>query len=106
MTSFDDEVDTVTPLDGDGRNVVGLDEQFGGSVPYDDSTGNINPAEFDTAGRTRVATPIGYRFASNDKALPVVDSDGVKMTREQADAVIAESDNLVFLVDNDENEEV
>lgn len=90
-----DDVDTTTPLDGDGHNVTGVAEQFG----------NPPEEEYETQGRTVVATRRGYRFASNNKDLPVIHSGGVKMTREQADEVVTESGGVVFLVDNNESEE-
>jgi hypothetical protein len=90
----DNGVDTTTPLDGDGRNVTGVAEQFG-----DDA-----PEEYTTRGQTTVATRRGYRFASSNQDLPVITSDGIKMTKSEADAVVAESNGRVSIV-TDESEE-
>lgn len=88
-------VDTTTPLDGDGRNVTGVAEQFG-----DDA-----PEEYTTRGQTVVATRRGYRFASSNKDLPVITSDGIKMTKDEADAVVAESDGFASIVTNESEED-
>lgn len=90
------DVDTVTPLDGDGSNATGVEEQF-----LDD-----NPAEdYETKGRTTVATRRGYRFVSSNPDLPVVTYTGVKMTKEEADSLVTEADGLVHIVNPTENEE-
>lgn len=87
--SESDGADTVTPLDGDGRNVVGLDEQFE----------NVSADEYETRGQTTVATRRGYRFVPSDKEIPIITSDGVKMGKEDADKVVAESRGRVFIVE-------
>lgn len=95
--TFDDDngVDTTTPLDGDGRNVTGVAEQFD-NVPEDGYT---------TKGQTTVATRRGYRFVPSNKDLPVVTSAGLKMTKDEAEAVVAESGGLASIVTNNESEE-
>jgi len=106
MIVTDDNVDTVTPLDGDGSGVTGLDEQFRTShvnEPFDPSTGNIPAAEFETQGRTTVATRRGYAFASNDKAIPVVTHTGLAVTKEQAEALVEESAGLVHIKQDEED---
>lgn len=85
--------DTVTPLDGDGQNVV-IPPEGSPQVPTD----NVPPEDYDTRGQTTVATPRGYRFSSSDKEIPVIDVHGVQVTSAQADALIKESDDLVYKV--------
>lgn len=101
----DDNVDTVTPLDGDGSGVTGIAEQFDRTddEPFDPSTGNIKAEAFETQGRTTVATRRGYAFASNNKALPVVTHAGLAVTKEQADALVDESNGLVTIKQNEED---
>ena len=91
--------DTVTPLDGDGKNVVTPGE---GEPTVD--TGNVGPEDYSTRGQTTVATPRGYRFAPSDKEVPVVTHAGLKVTAEQADALVSESDGLVFKVEQKDGE--
>lgn len=90
--AFDDDVDTVTPLDGDGSNATGVDEQFN----------NTPETEYETRGRTRVATRKGYRFKPSNKDLPEIHSGGVNMTSDEADAVVEESGGVVFIVQDQE----
>jgi len=88
--------DTVTPLDGDGSNVTGVTEQFP----------NVAAEDYKTRGQTTVATRRGYRFVPSNKDLPVVTDQGVKMTKEDAEAAVAESNGRAFIVSNDdENKE-
>lgn len=100
-----DDVDTVTPLDGDGTGVTGIAEQFDRTddEPFDPSTGNIKAEAFETQGRTTVATRRGYAFASNDKSIPVVTHAGMVVTKEQAEALVEESDGLVHIIQNEED---
>lgn len=81
MTEHD--ADTVTPLDGDGSNVTGVDEQFE----------NVSQADYETRGQTTVATRRGYRFVPSDKEIPVITSAGVKVTAEQAEELVEASKN-------------
>ena len=76
-----DPVDTITPLDGEDGNVTGLQDQFG----------NTPESEYETKGKTTVATRHGYRFASSNKDVPVIHSGGVKVTKEVADELVKES---------------
>lgn len=102
--SFDNEndgVDTTTPLDGDGHNVTGLEAQF---APFDEG-GNLTEDHYETRGRTVVKTPIGYRFASQDKNLPVITSAGLKVTADEAEALREESDGLVSVAPNETEED-
>lgn len=95
------EADTVTPLDGDGHSVVG-----GAFQPFDEGTGNIKDEYFETKGRTTVATRPGFVFSPSDKGIPVITSSGVQMTKEQADAVVAEAESTragVRIVGNDDD---
>lgn len=92
-----DGTDTVSPLDGDGHNVVDPTE-----------SGNVPAEDFDTKGKTTVATRRGYAFNPSNKDLPQITSAGVKMTKDQADEVVAESANskaAAFIVSDDENKE-
>jgi len=89
--------DTVTPLDGEDGNVTGVAAQF--------APENVSAEYYDTRGQTTVATRRGYAVVPTNKDLPMVTSEGVKMTKEQADAVVAESNGRAFLVSDDENEE-
>jgi hypothetical protein len=90
--------DTVTPLDGEDGNVTGVAEQFE----------RPDARDYKTRGQTTVATRRGYAVAPSDKSLPVVTSDGVKMTKEQAEAVVKESNGRAFIKgsgDADQDEE-
>lgn len=100
-----DNVDTVTPLDGDGTGVTGLGDQFHNEEyePFDPSTGNIKAEAFETQGRTTVATRRGYAFASNDKEIPVVTHAGLVVTKEQAEALVEESEGLVTIKQDEED---
>lgn len=89
--------DTVAPMD------VGEDE--GEFTPFGESTGNITLEHYDTQGRTTVATRRGYRFAPSDKALPVVTHRGVKMSKDAADEVVAESNGVVHVVEDIDEED-
>ena len=57
--------------------------------------GNVSSEDYTTRGQTVVATRRGYRFTPEDKSIPVITRDGVKVTKEQADALVAESGGLV-----------
>lgn len=95
--------DTVTPLDGDGHNVV-MGEDFS---PFDEESGNINEEYYETRGKTTVATRPGYAFQPSDKGLPVITHTGVRMTKEQAEQVVAESTSTragVHIVTSEEEE--
>lgn len=62
-----------------------------------------NGKRYVTRGQVRLATPWGYAFASSNKDLPVVTDVGVKMTREDADKVMAEAaDHDVFVFEQKE----
>lgn len=100
-----DDVDTVTPLDGDGSGVTGIEDQFDttGDEPFDPSTGNIKPEIYETQGRTTVATRRGYAFASNDKEIPVITHSGLVVTKEVADSLVEESNGLVHIKQNEED---
>lgn len=86
------DADTVTPLDGDGSNVTGLDEQFE----------NVKQEDYDTRGQTTVATRRGYRFAPSDKNVPVITNTGVKVTADQAEALVKESNGMVSVRKDEE----
>lgn len=104
MIVNDDNVDTVTPLDGDGSGVTGVAEQFDRTddEPFDSSTGNIKPEAYETQGRTTVATRRGYAFSPNDKAFPVVTHTGIKVTKDEAEALIEESNGLVSITNEED----
>lgn len=51
--------------------------------------------EYESSGRITIATRPGYAHRPTDENLPIIDSSGVKVTREQADAVMAEA-NAVY----------
>lgn len=92
-----EDVDTVTPLDGDGHDVV-FPQEGDGALTF----GNVDAEDYESRGKTTVATPRGYRFASANKDIPVIDSTGIKVTREVAAEVLAESDQhngKVFVVE-------
>ena len=94
------DADTLTPLDGEDGNVTGLSAQFD----------NTPESEYETRGKTTVATRRGYRFVPSDKDLPVIHSGGVKVTAEVAAQLIEEAggeDNrtgLHIVTDNNEEE--
>lgn len=63
--------------------------------------------QYTTRGQVRLATRQGYRFRPSNKDLPEITPEGVNMSRENADAVLDESDQndgFVFEV-TDDNEE-
>lgn len=103
MTS--DNVDTVTPLDGDGSGVTGIAEQFDRTddEPFDPTTGNIRAEAYDTQGRTTVATRRGYAFVPNDKSIPVITNTGLATTKEVADSLVTESSGVVYIKQNEED---
>lgn len=96
--SDDFESDTVTPLDvpeeGFGELPDGPD-----SEPEADVTPDSDVDEDE--GKVTVRTRRGYAFQSSDKDLPVVDFTGVKVTQEQADFLVDESDGIVSVVKED-----
>lgn len=47
--------------------------------------------EWQTQGRTTVATRSGYQFHPTNKDLPVITPEGVNMTAAEADEVLAEA---------------
>lgn len=67
----------------------------------DSGTDRVSVEDYTTNGKTQVATPRGYSFASGDKTIPVIDHTGVKVTAEQAASLIEESGKLVLVVDDD-----
>lgn len=83
-----DDTDTVTPLDGDGHNVVYPEGDY---EPFDDATGNVKSEYYETRGKTTVATRRGFVFVPSDKSLPVITPDGVNMTKDEAEEVVAEA---------------
>ena len=104
MTDNND-VDTVTPLDGDGQNVVF--PSVGDEGDLADKFDRPAAEDYDSKGQTTVATPFGYAFVSSDQSLPVVTHQGVNVTKEQADAIVAESDEndgKVYVRTDDEGE--
>lgn len=88
-------VDTVTPLDGDGRNVIGAEAD----------AASTDAEDYKTKGRTTVATRRGFRFRSANEDLPVVTHAGIKVTREEANALVEESSGLVSITSDNENKE-
>lgn len=94
VSEFNDAADTVTPPDVEGATVIRERHE------------NAMPEDYDTKGQTTVATRRGYAFAPSNKAIPVITEAGIKMTREQADEVVAESDRSdgkVFIVEDKED---
>lgn len=83
------------------------DAAFGGT---DTTNGDPDPTtvtasgdEYSTQGRTTVRAPWGQAFRSADASLPLIDERGVLMTKEQAEAVVAEAEdnNLTLTIDKD-----
>lgn len=72
------------------------DKSVSGGVGVFD-TGNVSEKEYTTQGNTVVRTPHGYRFAPTENGLPVIHSGGVKVTKNQALALVKESDGLVII---------
>lgn len=89
---MDYDADTVTPLDGEDGEVTGVTEQFD----------NVDTEDYSTKGQTTVATRRGYRFAPSNKDLPVITAAGVKVTADQAQALVDESNGVVSVVENKE----
>lgn len=94
-----DNPDTTTPLDGDGHNVISPATAV--TAP---TFPNVREGEYETRGKTTVATRRGYAFASNDHEIPVVTHQGIQVTKDQAEALIEESNGEVF-IRNDKSEE-
>jgi hypothetical protein len=90
-----DNVDTVTPMEGGGLEVTG-------SESVDLTTRNLPVEDYETSGKTRVRTRRGYAFASADENLPVVTTDGYLTDRTTADSLVEESSGLVY-IDNEED---
>lgn len=65
-------------------------------------TGNVSEADYKGTGKTSVRTRYPYRFAPSDKNIPVVDRRGVKVTRDQADTLVNESNGLVYIYKEEE----
>lgn len=102
----DDDVDTTTPLDGDGRDVVV--PETGEDPALFEQFDNVHPEDYETTGRTTLATRHGYAFAHTVEEVPIITSSGVKMSREKADLILAESaehDAGVFEVNDDTEED-
>lgn len=66
---------------------------------------NVSAEEYTTQGKTTVATRRGYRFVPSNKDLPMITHDGIRVTADEADALVEESDGLVYKVLADENKE-
>lgn len=63
---------------------------------------------FKSSGNTLVRARKGYRFQPGDPNLPVVTSDGVRVTKTQAEALVAEAQpygDLVYVVDESDTKE-
>lgn len=63
---------------------------------------------YQTRGQTRLATRHGQIFVSSNEDLPQITSEGVNMTADEAEAVLAEAatvgiDGLVFKVETKED---
>lgn len=86
----ENDVDTVTPVDD------------GDFTPFDDH-GNITPEHYETRGQTTVATRRGYAFVPSDKNVPVITAEGVQVTKDQADAIVNESNGRVHIVEDQED---
>ena len=52
---------------------------------------NVSPSQYKTKGEVVVAAQRGFSFRPSDTDLPVITSEGVKMTRTQADKVLKEA---------------
>lgn len=99
-------MDTVTPLDGDGSNVV-FPPPAGDAEDLTSAYDNVQREDYNMRGRTTVATPRGYAFVPSDTDVPVVTHEGVTVTAEQAEAIVAESDVLkgrAFIVNPNEED--
>lgn len=85
----------------------GLDGS-GESDPTLSGVDNPTSSEYDSHGKTEIRTRRGYRFVPSNTDYPVVDSDGVHVTKEIAEEIVAESnsyDGQVFIVTDDEKED-
>lgn len=83
--SESDGTDTITPPDeGDTTAPVADDRP--------------SAEEYSTQGKTQVATRPGYAYNSADKSLPTITATGVKVTADQAQALVEESDGRVTVV--------
>lgn len=66
-------------------------------------TERVSADDYSTNGKTKVATPRGYRFEPSDKSIPVINHEGVLVTAEQAATIVEESGKLALVV-SDEKE--
>lgn len=66
-----------------------------------------NGDEYSSSGRTVVKAAFGYEYASANQSLPVITTEGVKMNKTDADAVLAEAKanqaaNIVFIAEEED----
>lgn len=54
--------------------------------------GHPSADDYSSTGKTVLRTSEGYNFVSGNASLPVITPAGANMSREDADAVLAESD--------------
>lgn len=64
-------------------------------------------SEFSSRGQTLVKAAHGYAFATSDKNLPIITPEGVRMSKTQAEAVVAEAEannaeDLVFIAEEED----
>lgn len=72
-------------------------DEDGGGIDTD----NISADEYTTNGNTQVRVPWGYEFAPADPDLPRITSQGVVVTKAQAERLVDDSDGLVFIVEKE-----
>lgn len=66
---------------------------------YDDEDENFEAAASEsTEGTTVVATRRGYEFVPSNQDIGVITADGVTVTTEQAEAIVAESNGRVSII--------
>lgn len=96
IVSENNGADTVSPLDpAEGEP----------DVEARLAPGHVKAEDYETRGQTTVRTRRGRAFVPSDKNLPIVRSTGLKVTKEQAETLVEESNGLVFIDSSDESEE-
>lgn len=104
IVADNNDVDTTTPLDGDGQDVEFPSPEEG---EFLDQFPNVRPEDYESRGQTTLATERGYAFVSSDESVPVITHTGVNVSADVAEAVLEESarlDGKVFKRNNDDEE--
>lgn len=89
------EADSITPLDTDVEAVETTVE-----------VARVSPEDYKTRGRTTVATRPGYAFDSGRNLdIPTITHEGLLVNADQAADLVDESDGVVFVLDDNTEED-